>query len=148
MTTLPEAQMTEVLAIQKYITGGKAVFTIRSNKTGNRFTYRIRKTGNLSLWYVDVLTGSDNTGDYTFIGLMRRREGRLEFGHSYQSTIGFTAPSVLGIRWFIERLNKDLPLDSEQVEFWHSGRCSVCARELTDPESIARGIGPKCAERS
>jgi hypothetical protein len=27
------------------------------------------------------------------------------------------------------------------------GKCSVCARTLTDAESIARGIGPICAER-
>jgi len=27
------------------------------------------------------------------------------------------------------------------------GKCSVCARTLTDPESIDRGIGPVCAER-
>lgn len=26
-----------------------------------------------------------------------------------------------------------------------TGRCSICGRELTDPESIARGIGPICA---
>jgi hypothetical protein len=26
-----------------------------------------------------------------------------------------------------------------------SGRCSVCSRDLTDPESIERGIGPICA---
>jgi hypothetical protein len=26
-----------------------------------------------------------------------------------------------------------------------SGRCSVCSRDLTDPESIERGIGPTCA---
>ena len=27
------------------------------------------------------------------------------------------------------------------------GRCAVCNRELTDEDSIARGIGPRCAER-
>lgn len=28
-----------------------------------------------------------------------------------------------------------------------SGRCSICNRDLTDPESIARGIGPICASK-
>jgi hypothetical protein len=28
-----------------------------------------------------------------------------------------------------------------------SGRCSVCSRDLTDPVSIERGIGPICAEK-
>lgn len=27
------------------------------------------------------------------------------------------------------------------------GRCAVCNRELTDEESIERGIGPVCADR-
>ena len=27
------------------------------------------------------------------------------------------------------------------------GKCSVCARELSDPESVARGIGPICADK-
>lgn len=28
-----------------------------------------------------------------------------------------------------------------------TGECAVCSRELTDPESIARGIGPVCADK-
>ena len=28
-----------------------------------------------------------------------------------------------------------------------SGECSCCGRELTDPQSIARGIGPICADK-
>jgi hypothetical protein len=27
------------------------------------------------------------------------------------------------------------------------GKCSVCARDLTDDESIANGIGPVCAKK-
>lgn len=29
----------------------------------------------------------------------------------------------------------------------HTGTCGVCARLLSDPESVARGIGPVCASR-
>lgn len=28
-----------------------------------------------------------------------------------------------------------------------TGRCVICAKELTDPESVERGIGPVCAAR-
>lgn len=28
-----------------------------------------------------------------------------------------------------------------------TGNCAICGRALTDPESVARGIGPVCAER-
>lgn len=34
------------------------------------------------------------------------------------------------------------------AEYGHQkGRCGICNRTLTDPESIARGIGPVCADR-
>ena len=31
--------------------------------------------------------------------------------------------------------------------FWHQNKCAHCGRPLTDPESIARGLGPICAGR-
>lgn len=34
--------------------------------------------------------------------------------------------------------------DESNADFVHSGRCSVCGRTLTNPESIERGIGPVC----
>ncbi len=40
--------------------------------------------------------------------------------------------------------------DPERAAVLHgraSGRCSVCSRDLTDPASIERGIGPVCAEK-
>lgn len=41
------------------------------------------------------------------------------------------------------------PLTLDQAAaFGHAtGTCLVCARTLTDPESVARGIGPVCAAR-
>ena len=27
------------------------------------------------------------------------------------------------------------------------GRCSICRRELTNPKSVAAGIGPECCKR-
>lgn len=44
----------------------------------------------------------------------------------------------------------DIEKDPEAAAVFHgraSGRCAVCSRDLTDPESIARGIGPICAEK-
>lgn len=36
----------------------------------------------------------------------------------------------------------------EAMEWGHQwGRCLVCNAELTDPKSVARGIGPVCAKR-
>lgn len=43
-----------------------------------------------------------------------------------------------------------LAVDPKAAAIQHgklTGSCSVCSRTLTDPESVARGIGPVCAER-
>ena len=47
------------------------------------------------------------------------------------------------------KLGKDVRLTKEQAaEFGHThGSCLICMRELTDEESVARGIGPVCATR-
>ena len=45
---------------------------------------------------------------------------------------------------------EDIEADPEAAAVLHgrvSGRCSICNRDLTDPESIERGIGPICAEK-
>lgn len=34
-----------------------------------------------------------------------------------------------------------------RVTYHFEARCRVCGRELTDPESIELGIGPRCRER-
>lgn len=33
---------------------------------------------------------------------------------------------------------------SRQLNIYHNGKCCVCGRKLTDPESIKIGIGPTC----
>lgn len=35
-------------------------------------------------------------------------------------------------------------IEHTQAEFTEASECGRCRRELTDPESIARGIGPEC----
>jgi len=39
------------------------------------------------------------------------------------------------------------PLDEAVAQGKETGACCMCGLELTDPESIERGIGPICAER-
>jgi len=39
------------------------------------------------------------------------------------------------------------PLAAVKLHGLQTGTCSCCGRELTDPESVERGIGPVCAER-
>lgn len=141
------ARMTELQAIIRYVLAGNSTFTLVSKKTGARFTYRVR--GKENVRFVSVLTGSDNEGDYAFLGtifLDPRSIPAYRYGKK-SSKIGLDAPSSRAWSWFYQQtfvVGGMHPF----LEFWHSGRCGRCARRLTVPESIASGLGPECAGRS
>ena len=148
------APMTDPRMINAFMHAGKAVFTVVSRKTGTRFTYRVRKADRPDFFFVDLLTGPENTADYAFIGTIGRRlqgDGcwAFQYSHRADSYSHENAPSVVAISWLVERLNYvGRPLDPAQIEFWHAGTCARCGRDLTDPESIETGLGPVCREKA
>lgn len=122
-----------------YALAGHAFLTLRSTATGARYTYRVtraRGTDDGRPWFVAVLTGEDNTADYTYLGFIR--EGRWVH-HASKSRIGADAPSARAFAWWWDHVS------DERVEVWHDGRCGRCGRALTVPESVATGLGPVCA---
>lgn len=126
-----------------FVLAGRAVFTLLNTKTGNRFTFRVavprRKRAPESMWVgtVGVLTGPNNERDYTYIGTV------FDNGNFRPSRNLTRRRSAQVFEWAWRRLMKSgLP---ECVQLWHEGRCGRCGRALTDPESIARGLGPTCA---
>lgn len=130
--------------VKEYMLAGNAIFTLRSIKTGTRFTYRVRAANDTTLtpYFVHLLTGPDNTHDYQFLGTLFA-DG--EYKHSHKSRIAADAPSAKGAKWFIQRTAAGLPCCN--VEFFHEGRCGRCGRRLTVPESIMSGIGPECSKK-
>lgn len=120
---------------------GKSKFTIKSTKTGKHFTYRIKRPRQFNgLYFVSILTGSDNQTDYTYIGTV----SLTEYKHSYKSKIQDTALGVVSFKWFFDHLiTKTL---NDQIEFYHMGLCCRCGRELTHPASILSGLGPECVK--
>lgn len=85
-----------------------------------------------------VLTGPDNTTSYTGFAFVVGRSARV---WSKKSGDGFA-----GWRAALDLLLGDFEkAASEYVK--RSGRCFVCNRPLTTPESIARKIGPVCAKK-
>lgn len=138
------AKLTDPRQIKEFILAGDALFTMENRDTGNRYTYRVRASERTKLSYrfVSVLHGpeNENAKDYSYIGMISPT-GRLTRTKAVH--ISPDAQSVKAFTWLWERIRagKGLP---EQVEFWHAGRCARCSRTLTDPASIARGIGPEC----
>lgn len=125
-------------AIRTFLTAGRAVFTITSTKTGTSFTYRIAQgRGENAPFFASVLTGPDNTSDYTYMGILNTNSGVVFPTQS--SKVAADAPSFRALNWFLANLT------DERVEFRHEGRCGRCGRALTVPSSIDSGLGPECA---
>lgn len=139
MTT--DAQNTQVRLDSpiQFAMAGNAIFTVRSVKTGVRYTYRVKqadpKPGQTETpYFVSLLAGPDNTADYQYIGMIR--DGR--FATTRASKLPANSAPCVAFGWFIAH-------PTIGVEVYHAGRCGRCARVLTVPESIASGYGPECS---
>lgn len=128
----------------KFMLAGNAIFTLRSNRTGMRFTYWMQAPKDLkegerpTVWFVKLLIGPQNTTDYQYIGMVRNKRFTL----TKASQLSGKAPAVVAIEWTLKMLFEQI---DPHVEIWHAGRCGRCGLTLTVPESIERGLGPKCA---
>ena len=130
--------------VQTYMLAGNATITLRSNLSGCRYTYRLRDTedrvGTDRRYFVALLTGPDNTGDFTYIGILLPK---MEFKLTPKSKLPRESKPVAAFDFLLKCLAKNtLP---PSFEVWHAGKCGRCGRKLTVPESVERGIGPDCA---
>jgi len=139
---MKEAQLHGIDVIRRFVLAGNAIFTIRSPRTGVRFTYRVRQPKKDSPHFVGVLTGSNNTRDYSFLGSIFDARN---YAYGNKSEISIEASSAQAFYWFWSSLTKGtLP---SALDVYHEGRCGRCGRLLTVPESLDSGIGPDCASR-
>ena len=140
-------KVTDALA---FMIAGKYTVTIKSEVTGNHFTYKITQgpEDNKDMYFVKVLTGPDNSwnGDWMYIGyivptpgasfqLMAGRKGRSE------------APSFGALSWVMKNFtnaNRTNDTIGATLTIQHAGKCGKCGRKLTDPVSIETGLGPIC----
>jgi hypothetical protein len=129
----------------------RAYVTLRSKKTGQRFTYRVsahknNKNTDSPALTVGALVGSDNTTSYKYFGVIKRdaKSGEVYFTETAGSQLGPNAPARKAFEWSFGALCADkLP---GTLEVWHEGRCARCGKILTVPESIETGLGPVCAK--
>lgn len=127
------------------------VFTVNNPKTNQHRTFRIRTQSKDARWMpgmrvISLLTGPDNTSNYESFGFVgdtgikvwRKKRGGLglpsaheKFAVILQSLFEFRARS---------------PYAHYGLTLQESCTCIFCNRALTDPLSIATGIGPECAK--
>jgi len=132
-----------------YIMAGHATITIRSTKTGTRFTYKINQSkpdenGNYGprgpVHFVSLMIGPDNESSFKYLGHIFPTQ--MLYWHGRKSKISADAPGAKAFDWTWRQLSKNkLP---DQLEIWHEGSCGRCGRKLTVPESVASGFGPEC----
>ena len=136
----PDGYMTDPVAIAAFIFGGNATFTLVSLKSHTRYTFRLRNKKDGNVYFASTLTGPNNDDDYEYLGYINADNGPslLAGKKGNAQDVRFKA-----LDWFLRHIMRnEFPQDAE---FWHEGRCGRCNRRLTDPVSIARGLGPECA---
>jgi hypothetical protein len=125
---------------KRFILAGNARFTVKNTMTGNRFTFHVRKPDKSKPHFVKLLTGSDNSRDYTFLGTIFNER---TYRHGRRSSVGEDAMSnrAFAYVWGLLANGEDIP---GSVEIYHEGRCGRCGRRLTVPESVISGFGALC----
>ncbi len=131
-------QIKEKERIRDFLFAGNAKFTLVSKKSGSRFTYRIKASDDGSIFFIQVMTGSDNESSFSYAGIVNNNS-LTTFLQTKKSKINVNAPSIKAFSWYIKHIGHPL------VEFYHAGKCGKCGRSLTVPESIKIGLGPVCA---
>jgi len=124
---------------KQFVTAGRAIFTLQDTRTSDRYTFKVSKKN--EIFFVSVMTGSDNVNDYTYLGLIR--DGEFVETHRTRVTKPRTGNSFVWFKRLWEIKNSDEELASH-MKFYHAGFCGRCGRQLTVPTSIKSGYGPEC----
>lgn len=129
---------------KEFFLAGHAIFTV-TNNIGEYYTYLIRKMPTSEKFsechLIYLLTGPDNTSDYTYMGRVDSYHGGVILTQKSRYTKSSKCYRVAD--WALHQVwqNKDLPAG---YSIRHVGRCGRCGRELTTPRSLDIGLGPIC----
>jgi hypothetical protein len=132
---------------------GDATFTVVSARSGTRYTFNVseapanpRFPRSGPAWFAKVLTGPENTSDYTYLGMLTANAAgevptlRL----TKASTLGADSAPVKGLGWLFDVIRRDDGVAWSRAQVWHADTCARCGRALTTPESVAARLGPEC----
>lgn len=132
----------EIQDPKAFIKAGKALFTVKNNDTGKRFTFKVTVSKNKKVHFVSVLNGSDNYSNYSYIGTIMP-DGNFKW--TPKSKVTRSCQSFKVFEWILHKVdNEKIP---ESVHIYHEGKCGRCGRRLTVPESVISGFGPECIHK-
>ncbi len=128
-----------------FVRAGNAIFTVDNGK-GAHYTYRVSRKETVDgrvLFFVGLLTGPDNLNSYSYVGLLTdANECKL----TRKSRFRAEDKAIKIVNWAL-RVMAGKSKAPAGYSIQHSGRCGMCSRVLTEPESLRVGIGPVCREK-
>lgn len=133
---------------KEFVTAGRALFTVETPES--HYTFKVTKkeaTEQYSeAFFVQMLTGPENTSDYTYIGMLNPNSGEVRLTKKSKMTKETFAFRLLNR--MLNRVWQDAHEDYQKhgYDIRHSGKCGKCGRTLTVPASLDSGIGPECAK--
>lgn len=124
------------------VTTHNGIITIKNPKTGNHRTFLIKTQKKDAKFMpgeriIHLLTGSDNTKDYTSFGILK--DDKVVLWKRYRNSDVY-----LWYKKFFENFDRM----QEKLEINFEGKCRVCNRPLTTPDSVSSGIGPICSKKA
>lgn len=137
--------------ISEFILGGRCKFIVYNEETKNQRKYYMKALwyhrGRVTDQYYEGATISwykvYDTEDKKskFLGKLLPSSDTYVFQREMSADV--EASRNFAWVWHIISGQKIPP----NIHILHVGSCSICARPLTDAESLARGMGPICAKR-
>jgi hypothetical protein len=140
----------------EFLKAGKAVFTVDNGK-GTHYTYKVTRKEDKDrvLYFVNLLTGPDNTSNYTYMGMLvddylwnkanPHTPERVYCKMTRASKFNTDSTPVKVLNWALDVI-QDVKVLPKGYSIQHDGRCARCSRVLTDPDSIRLGLGPVCRD--
>lgn len=150
---IPDTIAADAAQVGRMLTlGGYADITVRSRATGEHvtLTFTCKKRGENGR-FISRATKAGRVGlldaDVIFID---RYDELVASYNPHTGLFRHARASTPATRWTAEKLlawiQEGFPIEA-QAEVVVATRCACCHRKLTDPESVARGLGPECAGR-
>lgn len=135
-----DTPVTPKMPLKDFMLAGNSTFTVVSQATQARFTYRVVQGPKPNLSFVQLMVGPDNENSFKYLGHIW---DKARYVHGHKSRIQPNSPAALAFVYVAKYiLAGQVP---PKVDFYHEGRCCKCGRKLTVPSSIEMGMGPECA---
>lgn len=126
-----------------FVLGGRAVFTLDTD--ADYYTLRVAKksfaNSKRPYYFLFQLVDPAKRRGGRYIGCLEPDSGRIQL--TTKSWLTSDSDEITDLQLAFDAIWGDAQLP-DTWELRHVGRCGVCERRLTTPESLERGIGPEC----